>query len=484
MNRRDLLLAGLAGTSLMGLSRLARAEAEPKLLTVSKRVLEVKGRPATVYGLTGPDGKPGLSMMFGEHFRVRVKNDTGSDTIVHWHGLTPPFGQDGVAMYGQPAIPAGGTADYDFANTRAGTHWMHSHMGLQEQQLLAAPLIINEVKQPVFDDQEHVVMLHDFTFRNPQEILAELQGGGGAHAGHMMQGMDHSQMDQSGSGSDMMQGMPGMVSGMGMLNDIVFDAYLANDRTLDDPEVVAVEKGSTLRLRIINGAAASNMWVDLGSVEGELIAVDGNAIYPMKGSLFPLCMAQRADIRLRIPAEGGAFPVLFRPEGVTARTGIVIATKAAAIPRLSGEGDVAPALDLKQELLYRAVAKLPQEPVNRTEMLMLTGGEKNYLWGLIGEADPSQPLFTMRQGQRIAVMMHNMTAMAHPMHLHGHYFKVVAIGKNVIDGALRDVVLVPPMETVTIVFDADNPGSWPFHCHHAYHMNSGMMGSVGYTSAA
>ena len=481
MNRRDLLLAGLAGTSLMGLPRFALAESEPQLLTVAKRVLEVKGKAATVYGLTGPGGKPGLSMMLGEHFRVRVKNDTDSDTIIHWHGLTPPFGQDGVAMYGQPAIPPGGTLDYDFANTRAGTHWMHSHMGLQEQQLLAAPLIVQEVKDPLFDDQEHVVMLHDFTFRNPLDILAELTGGGGAHAGHAMQGMDHSQMDHSASGEATMTGMAG---GMGMLNDIVFDAYLANDRTLDDPEVVSVEKGGTIRLRIINGAAASNMWIDLGALEGELIAVDGNAIYPMKGTLFPIAMAQRADVRLRIPTEGGAFPVLFRPEGLKDRTGIILSTKGATVPKLAREGEATPALDLAQERLYRAVAKLPQEPVNRTEMLMLTGGEKNYLWGLNGEANPSQPLFTMRQGERIAVMMHNMTGMAHPMHLHGHYFKVMALGNTVIDGALRDVVLVPPMETVTIVFDADNPGSWPFHCHHAYHMHSGMMGSVGYTSAA
>lgn len=481
MNRRDILLAGLAGSSLMGLPRFALAEPEPQLLTVAKRVLEVKGKAATVYGLTGPGGKPGLSMMLGEHFRVRVKNDTDSDTIIHWHGLTPPFGQDGVAMYGQPAIPPGGTLDYDFANTRAGTHWMHSHMGLQEQQLLAAPLIVQEVKEPLFDDQEHVVMLHDFTFRNPQDILAELQGGGGAHAGHAMQGMDHSQMNHSASGETMMTGMAG---GMGMLNDIVFDAYLANDRTLDDPEVVSVEKGGTIRLRIINGAAASNMWIDLGALEGELIAVDGNAIYPMKGTLFPIAMAQRADVRLKIPPEGGAFPVLFRPEGLKDRTGIILSTKGATVPKLAREGEATPALDLAQERLYRAVAKLPQEPVNRTEMLMLTGGEKNYLWGLNGEANPSQPLFTMRQGERIAVMMHNMTGMAHPMHLHGHYFKVMALGNTVIDGALRDVVLVPPMETVTIVFDADNPGSWPFHCHHAYHMHSGMMGSVGYTSAA
>jgi FtsP/CotA-like multicopper oxidase with cupredoxin domain len=324
-------------------------------------------------------------------------------------------------------------------------------------------------------------MLHDFTFRNPLDILAELQGGGGAHAGHAMQGMDHSQMNHSASGETMMTGMAG---GMGMLNDIVFDAYLANDRTLDDPEVVSVEKGGTIRLRIINGAAASNMWIDLGALEGELIAVDGNAIYPMKGTLFPIAMAQRADVRLKIPAEGGAFPVLFRPEGLKDRTGIVLATKGATVAKLASEGEATPALDLSQERLYRAVAKLPQEPVNRTEMLMLTGGEKNYLWGLNGEASPSQPLFTMRQGERIAVMMHNMTGMAHPMHLHGHYFKVMALGNTVIDGALRDVVLVPPMETVTIVFDADNPGSWPFHCHHAYHMHSGMMGTVGYTSAA
>ena len=357
MNRRDILLAGLAGSSLMGLPRFALAEPEPQLLTVAKRVLEVKGKAATVYGLTGPGGKPGLSMMLGEHFRVRVKNDTDSDTIIHWHGLTPPFGQDGVAMYGQPAIPPGGTLDYDFANTRAGTHWMHSHMGLQEQQLLAAPLIVQEVKEPLFDDQEHVVMLHDFTFRNPQDILAELQGGGGAHAGHAMQGMDHSQMNHSASGETMMTGMAG---GMGMLNDIVFDAYLANDRTLDDPEVVSVEKGGTIRLRIINGAAASNMWIDLGALEGELIAVDGNAIYPMKGTLFPIAMAQRADVRLKIPPEGGAFPVLFRPEGLKDRTGIILSTKGATVPKLAREGEVTPALDLAQERLYRAVAKLPQ----------------------------------------------------------------------------------------------------------------------------
>jgi FtsP/CotA-like multicopper oxidase with cupredoxin domain len=215
-----------------------------------------------------------------------------------------------------------------------------------------------------------------------------------------------------------------------------------------------------------------------------LIAVDGNAIYPVTGSLFPLAVAQRADIRLRLPKEGGAFPVLFRPEGVGQRTGIVLATADATVGRIAAGGDVAPALDLSQELIYRAVAKLPHEPVTRTEMLMLTGGSPGYVWGLNGKASTHDTIFNVRQSERISIMMHNMTGMSHPMHLHGHYFKVTAIGNTAIDGAIRDVVLVPPMATVTVTFDADNPGTWAFHCHHAYHMNSGMMGVIAYTNAA
>ncbi len=97
------------------------------------------------------------------------------------------------------------------------------------------------------------------------------------------------------------------------------------------------------------------------------------------------------------------------------------------------------------------MAELPQEPVSRTEMLMLTGGGSDYVWGLNGKAGCMHDvIFRVRQGERISIMMHNMTGMSHPMHLHGHYFKVTAIGNRPIDGAIRDVVLVPPMETVTV----------------------------------
>jgi FtsP/CotA-like multicopper oxidase with cupredoxin domain len=458
INRRKLLCGLAAGAAVAALP--ARAGDLPRLRAVT-RTIEVKGRAAKVYGLLGPGGRPGLDLVLGEPFRVRLDNATDVATLVHWHGLTPPAGQDGVPVLSQPVLPAGASHGYDFANTRAGTFWMHSHVGLQEQSLLAAPLIVRETAEPVFDEQEHVAMLHDFTFRDPEEILAELRGGGGAHAGHAMPAMDH--------------------GGTAALNDVVFDAYLANDRALDDPEVVAVEKGGRIRLRIINAAAASNMWVDLGGITGRLVAVDGNAVHALQGSRFPLAIAQRADIRLTLPAEGGAFPVLFQSEGVRARTGVILATKGARVAKVPEDaGEEAPAVDLVLERQLRPVGSLPERPVARRELLTLTGGGGDYVWGLNGRPSMHDTLFTVRQGERVEATIHNMTGMAHPMHLHGHYFKVAAIGRTRIDGALRDTVLVPPRETVAIAFDADNPGLWAFHCHHIYHMNAGMMGAVAY----
>lgn len=467
---RRAVLAGGAGLVTVPAWRHALASSMRELKII-RRTLDVKGRPASVYGIEGPGGKPGLRLEPGQAFRVRLKNSSDVPTVIHWHGQTPPHGQDGVAHLSQDPVPPGGNHDYDFENVRSGTHWMHSHIGLQEQQLMAAPLVVLSREDLAADVLDHTVILHDFTFRGPEEILAELKGGGGAHAGHAT---DHSKMDHS-------QPMPAMGA---MLNDVVYDAYLANDRTLDDPEVVRAEPGGRLRLRVINAAAASNMWIDLGELDGSLIAVDGNAVVPVGGKRFPLAIAQRADILIELPSGAGAYPILFAPEGVTQRTGIVIAAGETRVGKIAGDGEVSPAVDLTLESSLQAVKGLTPEPVSRVELLMLTGGDADYVWGLNGKPSAHDTLFSVKPGERIEVMMHNMTQMAHPMHLHGHHFQVTAIGASKLQGAMRDTVLVPIGETVSIAFDADNAGTWPFHCHHVYHMNSGMMGTVAYSNAA
>ena len=457
--RRFLQSAAVTASSLIVPRALAQAAGHQ--ISVVSRVLEVKGRAAKVFGLEVAGSTQGLSMDYGGVFRATVHNKLSEATLVHWHGLTPPPVMDGVPMLSGPMIDAGQSRDYAFDTLRSGTHWMHSHVGLQEQSLLAAPLIIRETGDKLVDEQEHVVMLHDFTFRDPAEILAELQGGGGMHAGHDMAAM-----------------------GGGMVSDIAYDAMLANDRTLDDPEVVQSEKAGRFKLRIINGAAATNCWVDLGNIVGELIAVDGNAVYPVKGSRFPLGIAQRADIRLALPAGSGAWPILFVAEGSGQRSGVVLRSGDGAVVKLADTGKVPEPVDLSLEVKLKSVAVPPETSVSRTEIVTLTGGGGDYVWGLNGKASMHDVIFNVREGERYEIVMQNLTGMAHPMHLHGHYFKVVGIDGKRINGAIRDTVIVPVGAQVAIQFDADNPGTWAFHCHHLYHMNAGMMGAIAYVNAA
>lgn len=452
-------------------------------LSISKRVLEVNGKAATVFQLGTADGKPGLVLNAGGDFNVNLLNQSGADTLIHWHGLTPPWGMDGVPDNPAKLLAAGENRHYLFPVGQGGTHWMHAHT-LQEQALLAAPLIVRTAADLARDEQEVVILLHDFSFKSPEELLAGLKapGSSGAMAGHDGAAPDMGSMMQGMEGMHQRH-MPGMtMPGMAAmdLNDIEYDAYLANDRTLDDPEVVAVEKGGRVRLRIINGATATAFTIDTGTLPGELIAVDGMDIVPRQGSRFPVSMGQRLDIRLRLPSDSGEFPILALREGAKERTGIILATADASISKVATiAADSGPVLDLAVEEALQAANPLAERAVDRTYALTLTGDMASYVWE-IGAADGPMEVTT---GNRVELVMRNMSMMAHPMHLHGHHFQVVGINGKRINGAVRDTVLVPPMATVAVRFDAANPGHWPFHCHHLYHMATGMMSFVAYENA-
>ena len=455
ISRRRLL--GAAASLAVGAAWTARAAAAgPVTLTAGRRVLEVHGRAATVFGLSQPDGTSGLFTESGRRFRVVLANDTGVDTLVHWHGLAPPWRQDGVPGISGSAIPQGGSASYDFPLDAPGTFWMHSHQGLQEQSLLSAPLIVRDPSEAGIDRQEVVLMLHDFSFKPPQEIFADLRGQTAAPSAMPMSGMA---MD---------------------LNDVAYDAFLANDRTLADPQVVQVERGGRVLLRVINAAASSNFHIDLGPASARLVAVDGQAVQPFTGSTFPLAVAQRIDLELTVPGAA-AVPVFATLEGERSRTGIVLAPPGAAVAKLAAlAAAAAPPMTLDGEGALQAVRPLPARPVDRVHAIDLTGSMGGYRWGLNGQTYGEAPPLAVAKGERVELAMTNRSGMAHPMHLHGHAFQVVAINGRRFAGAVRDTVLVPPMTSVTVAFDADNPGHWAFHCHHLYHMAAGMMTTVAY----
>lgn len=234
--------------------KLDQDKLTPITLKIIERKISVNRKQATVYGIVQPDGTAGLTAKKRESFNVLLENTLDVPSSVHWHGLILPNNQDGVAFITQFPIYPGTAYQYQFPLVQAGTYWMHGHYGLQEQKLLSAPLIIYGPEDEKIADQEVVVLLADFSFKSPTLIFEELRC----------------------PKKKMAMAMPAMQSMAQDIVDVDYDAFLANGSTLDDPEVVEVKPGKKIRLRIIDGASATNFFLSLGNLDGEAIAVDGN----------------------------------------------------------------------------------------------------------------------------------------------------------------------------------------------------------------
>jgi hypothetical protein len=110
-------------------------------------------------------------------------------------------------------------------------------------------------------------------------------------------------------------------------------------------------------------------------------------------------------------------------------------------------------------------------PVNEI-LLNLTGNMQRYIWSMNGVPLSETDNIKIKGGQVTRITLNNLTMMHHPMHLHGHFFRV--INKNGEYSPLKHTVNVPPMQEVTIEFYGDEYGDWFFHCHILYHMMGGM----------
>lgn len=413
---------------------------ETVLKPVEKKIF-VNGKEAVVYSIEGYYGKK------GDDFNIRLDNGLNVPTSIHWHGLILPNKDDGVAFVTQLPIYPKESYPYKFPLVQSGTFFLHSHYGLQEQKLLAAPLILSDPEDEKMD--EAIILLADFTFTSPEEIYRNLRC-----PKMKMKGED--------------------------IVDVDYDAFLANHTTLDNPDRILVQEGQKIRLRIINAASSTNFFLNLGELVGEAIAVDGNRIHPVKDSQFELAVAQRIDVVVTIP-HAGAYPILAQGEGTDKQAGVVLTTDNANSPVLNQKaGKKAGRLTNAQEAIWRAVHPLKKKPFDRKVEVVLGGNMANYSWTMNGQSWPEVSPIEIKPGERVQIILKNETPMSHPMHLHGHVFQVTGINRNAFEGAMRDTVLVTPNSTLTIEFDANNPGVWPFHCHLLYHLEAGMFTVVKY----
>ena len=480
LSRRALLAGGVS--SLAAPAILARAQnstdsaaTAPTILRLERRDIEMNGKTASVYAIRQPNGTFGLTTEVGKSFRVRVENGIGEPSLIHWHGLTPPWRQDGVPGISGPPIPAGGSADYDFPLRFGGTFWMHSHQGLQEQGLMTAPLIIHDERDRS-DEQEVVVMLADFSFTPAEQIFENLKKLG-LDGGHGQTGRGHGFDVEHEDGGPMRQANRGPTSTTSnMTPSSPISARSPTRRSSRS------SRAARVLLRIINSSSMSAFHVGLGALDGELIAVDGFEVEPIRGRTFPVAVAQRLDIRVSLPPGPGAYPVLAQLEGERSQTGIILVAGGAPVTQIPDAAEApSPPLNLDLERSLRAKKPLAPRKADRVHTLNLTGEMAGYVWSINNVVwNKDTPPLAVAEGERVELVFVNQTPMPHPMHLHGHEFQVVEIDGERFPGAVRDTILVTPGRRVVVAFDANNPGWWALHCHLLYHLDAGMFTTIRY----
>lgn len=466
--------------------------AETVLLEVTTAPLTVLGRSVERGCIRQLNGQRGYTTAEDNGINLELINRLNVPTTVHWHGLILPNAMDGVPFVTQPPIPPGERQRIHYPLVQNGTFWMHSHYGLQTQSYVAEPFVILDEEQEQWADRTITVMLRDFSFTPANQVLNNVvdgeRGGGTAMAQSLAtfnwkqtRPLLSQQWDETRQRFSWKQEQGVLM----MAPDVIYDALLANERSLDDPQIIDVEPGETVAIRWIAGGAFMNYFLDLGELEGELLRTDANPVEPIKGSVFQLALAQRLTLRVTVPETPGVFPLLALGERSNLRCGVVLRSNPKlGVPNLAPQTDqwTGP-LDFTQDRQLRAQQPLASRPADNSIPIALTGPAPQYTWGLNDRFYPYRDPYWVERGQRVEMVFSNPTPMGHPMHLHGHEFQILEINGEPLAGALRDTVLVPKGGTCRIAFDANNPGVWAFHCHIAYHHVRGMFNVVAYRSA-
>ncbi len=487
LTRRGLITSG-AVTALAALGPRATASAatptsspiphphSPQyVLTVASTTLDPDGK-AAVAGVTATGTYPGplIRAREGDVLRLQVANAlTTGPTSIHWHGLLVPAVMDGVPVVSGAPIAAERVAIYEFPLRQSGTYWYHSHVGFQEQIGLAGPLVIDPRDEPLRADQDVVVMFTDWTHQSPEAIFAKLRGdakpampGMGKTPAAATRDMAKPAATPPAAPAAPMQ----MDGGKADLSDVRYDAFLVNGRGPADPWTLAARPGETIRLRLVNAGASTYFRVRLDGHPLRITHADGLPVDPVTVDHVLMGMAECYDAVVTLAGSGSYTLHAVAQDGSGQAIGVLHTPDAKPTPNRA-----MPVFD-GRELSYADLRSpepttLPPGDAHPID-LPLGGDMQRYVWTLGGEAWPDAQPLVIRQGERVQLTLQNQTMMWHPMHLHGHFFRVLQGAGEY--APLKHTANVAPGETLRIEFTADNPGRWFFHCHNLYHLEGGM----------
>jgi CopA family copper-resistance protein len=562
-------------------------------LAIGRSPFTVGGRSGHAVTINGGIPGPLVRLREGQNVRIAVTNTLDEDTSIHWHGILLPFQMDGVPGISFPGIRPGQTFVYEFPIRQSGTYWYHSHSGLQEQFGHYGPLIFDPAgPDPVEYDREHVVVLSDWSFLHPHQIVLKLKQDPGY--------FNRNHITLAGRlGGDPEHRMPAadreMFARMRMDPTDILDVngttynYLINGHGPAENWTGLFRPGERVRLRIINAGAMSIFNVRIPGLRMTVVSADGQNVMPVAVDEFQISAAETYDVIVQ-PTEDRAYtfvaeamdrsgmgratfaprlgmtaevpslrnrPMLtMRDMGMGAHGGMPgmdhggaaasVATTAmthqsspsvqsgnsmvgmnhsvpangaddspmagmqhgvpageSSMPMFSRSNppsgvDIGPGVDniammpedrtgdpgvgldnvghrvLNYRDLMSLAANPDRRPPTRRVDIHLTGNMERFMWSFDGEQFSENPEpIRFARNERVRMRLINDTMMAHPIHIHGHFFELV----NGHGGShpLKHTVNVQPGGLVDLDLTADAPGDWAFHCHLLFHMHAGMM---------
>ena len=503
-------------------------------LAIGSHHFTTGGRSGHAVAVNGTVPGPLVRLREGQTARLHVTNNLNEDTSIHWHGLLLPFQFDGVPGVSFPGIKPGETFTYEFPIRQNGTYWWHSHSGLQEQAGHYGPIIIESAEPDPRYDRDYVVLLSEFTPIHPHEIMRKLKVGEHYFQRDMLTA---TKGDMSGETRRMWGKMRMNPRDISDVTGSTY-TFLINGHGPQDDLQLAFAAGERVRLRIINGSAMTFFNVRIPGVPMTVIQADGQDVDEMQVDEFQIGVAETYDVIVSPPDGSHAIvaeamdrsgmgvasltshkghratppPLRKIPTLTMADMGMMDHSGMDGMEGMGGmdhsmrdkslvpgDVEVGPGVDMiapspmdRMDFPGLGLDKVPHRVLRYTDLkakrmnphrlveremeIHLTGNMERYMWSFDGKKFTAVTDDPIRFGydERVRVKLVNQTMMAHPIHLHGHFFELVN-GADHMHQPLKHTVIVQPGGTATFDLTANEPGDWAFHCHLLYHMHAGMM---------
>ena len=505
-------------------------------LHIRDTVVNFTGKTKRAIAVNGQMPMPTLTFTQGDTAEIHVYNEVKESTSLHWHGLILPNKEDGVPYLTQMPIKPNTTHVYRFPIVQNGTHWYHSHSGLQEQIGMYGSMILNKKKDDAsfrkgIDDLPTIpVMISEWTDYNPNNIHRMLHNATDWFAIKKGSTQSYAEAIREGHFKTKIKNEFKRMLAMDV-SDVFYDRFFLNGKV--ESQLSEFKAGDKVRLKISNGGASTYFWLNYGGGKFQVVANDGNDVEPTEVDRLIIAVSETYDIVVTIPEKNKSYAFQATSEDRINRSLLYIGEgekqNMASLPRLKYfEGmkmmnsmmkmngdldDMGMNMSLNQMdmnvVMYpeitgpsNAQAKadegnqynsnalsdivtlnysmlksphntsLPKEAPIKVLKFELTGNMNRYVWSMDNKVVSEADKILIKKGENVRMIIHNGSMMRHPMHLHGHDFRVLNGQEE--NAPLKNIIDIMPMETDTLEFNANMEGDWFFHCHVLYHMMSGM----------